>query len=356
MSSFVNLEHLGPEHLAAASKAIRNVISTEVAEFTFSQIVDGMPTLLSYLDFHSFLRDHPIGFHEALCDGPVEKTRQLRANFDLLSLTFDSRFLQTYQNSEFGSAMFELLLIELTAIACHQIAVGLYVVDDGAHKHSEHEKWLSEAISRVPEDRPYARRLLPPPTLFYHRSYKASDQYPNGIADMAGYWAEAKIFGGVVVFDRGESESEINSVWLHPNSRDAPATLFTPTETQYRAIVKFLLHTESEHDACPLPILATDENRPRYDPYDAFAYCHIFRNRYERKLCPPEKRRPRHKIRDLDWPEVADRWIVDSQWMTLARGEPINEAEIAAAKERMRNITPSSPCWVGPKPWETGGR
>lgn len=40
------------------------------------------------------------------------------------------------------------------------------------------------------------------PTLFMHGWYQAFEQYPHGVADMVGYWAEAQIFGGVVLFDR----------------------------------------------------------------------------------------------------------------------------------------------------------
>jgi hypothetical protein len=50
------------------------------------------------------------------------------------------------------------------------------------------------------------------PTVFYHGFYVAFDQYPNGLADVAGYGAEAKIFGGVVVFDRGPSGVEVSTV------------------------------------------------------------------------------------------------------------------------------------------------
>ena len=41
-----------------------------------------------------------------------------------------------------------------------------------------------------------------PTTLFCHPWYRDYDQYPNGIADSVGYWAEARILGGVVLFDR----------------------------------------------------------------------------------------------------------------------------------------------------------
>lgn len=40
------------------------------------------------------------------------------------------------------------------------------------------------------------------PTLFLHRNYQDFKQYPNEVADIVGYWAEAQIFGGVVLFDR----------------------------------------------------------------------------------------------------------------------------------------------------------
>jgi hypothetical protein len=47
------------------------------------------------------------------------------------------------------------------------------------------------------------------PSAFFHTSYTCFDQYPRGLVDVVGYWAEGQIFGGVVVFDRGETESEV---------------------------------------------------------------------------------------------------------------------------------------------------
>lgn len=34
--------------------------------------------------------------------------------------------------------------------------------------------------------------------------YSMSGRYPHGSLDVVGYWAETYIFGGVVVFDRGQ--------------------------------------------------------------------------------------------------------------------------------------------------------
>lgn len=44
---------------------------------------------------------------------------------------------------------------------------------------------------------------------FAHPVYQDAENYPRGFADIAGYWAESKIFGGVVLFDRGEREQEV---------------------------------------------------------------------------------------------------------------------------------------------------
>jgi hypothetical protein len=94
----------------------------------------------------------------------------------------------------------------MLADACHQIASYLYSLDDGVHKHSLYYAWRDSAepastVHRFPIHRA--------PTCFYLHSYQDFDQYPNGISDVVGYWAEAKILGGVMVFDRGESGTEV---------------------------------------------------------------------------------------------------------------------------------------------------
>ena len=35
---------------------------------------------------------------------------------------------------------------------------------------------------------------------FYHTNYKLFEEYPFGLLNVVGYWAEAEIFGGVVLF------------------------------------------------------------------------------------------------------------------------------------------------------------
>ncbi|ROW12575.1 hypothetical protein VMCG_00078 [Cytospora schulzeri] len=77
---------------------------------------------------------------------------------------------------------------------------------------SGHKK-IENQLARLPKDS-IDRMRLPPPTLFFNGRYVAYSQYPNGVADIVGYWAETETFGGVVVSDRGESDEEVSSVQL----------------------------------------------------------------------------------------------------------------------------------------------
>ena len=91
----------------------------------------------------------------------------------------------------------------------HQFAAWLYSQDLSRHKDDALGMW------RPSED---AGRYYPatyPTTLFCHPWYRDYDQYPRGIADSVGYWAEARILGGVLVFDRRDpevvSDAEVSS-------------------------------------------------------------------------------------------------------------------------------------------------
>lgn len=111
-----------------------------------------------------------------------------------------------------GSKAWKLRLLELCVIACHDIAVYLYQLDDGVHKHAEWSDWRDEKIASLPEDAPARERnKCGPPTPFYRNGYVKPDRFYNGLADVVGYWAEVRIFGGVVLFDRGETEDQVSN-------------------------------------------------------------------------------------------------------------------------------------------------
>ena len=40
-------------------------------------------------------------------------------------------------------------------------------------------------------------------TDFFHVCYSRLEEYPLGLLNVVGYWAESQLLGGVILFDRG---------------------------------------------------------------------------------------------------------------------------------------------------------
>ncbi|KAK4224907.1 hypothetical protein QBC38DRAFT_283397 [Podospora fimiseda] len=215
-----NLSILDDQHRTVFETALNRILASELAETTFAEILDGLPTQTTWFETHSREpADHPVFAleHHSLCPGILEKVKGFRQTFDPAQLTFSITVLEHFQQATPDTKQFKLRLIELLAVACHQIAVYLWNLYDGPHKHSDYEKWRDEAQDRPLHDPSNWYRPYIAPTPFYHRRYIDFDQYPNDIADIVGYWAEARIFGGVVVFNRGESGNE-NSISMDTNT------------------------------------------------------------------------------------------------------------------------------------------
>lgn len=86
----LSLEDLDVEHLQPFRRALFNVLSAPVAEFTFAQIVDGQPTSSVYADDHFFRDGLPVMQHDDLCPGSLERTQAFRSGLDILAFKFES--------------------------------------------------------------------------------------------------------------------------------------------------------------------------------------------------------------------------------------------------------------------------
>lgn len=90
------LDVLGNEHRNMLESAVRNVLSTEVAELVYAQILDGLPTEKSLRDGSDYVKDHPVHnlHHAEICPGYIDKAREFMNQFDLsqLQLDFKVRF------------------------------------------------------------------------------------------------------------------------------------------------------------------------------------------------------------------------------------------------------------------------
>ena len=95
----------------------------------------------------------------------------------------------------------------------------------------------------------------------------AYDQYPSGIADGVGFWAEVRIFGGVILFDRRRPEGDPDSVWLHPYRDGGTYRMCQLLDEQRLQFLEFL--TSETPDMKLLPILIDRRNTKREDPEEA---------------------------------------------------------------------------------------
>lgn len=82
----------GLEHQDALTRAINNILNTDIAETTLAQIVDGLPLADVAQDSKSPHppKGHPVYAHTELCAGVIEKTHELRQALNFGHLTFEA--------------------------------------------------------------------------------------------------------------------------------------------------------------------------------------------------------------------------------------------------------------------------
>lgn len=337
----ITLENLTTDHLNIFHRALLRVLGSELAIETFAQIVDGLPIAdVAWDRRHPGIGgdDHPIEAHESLCPGVKDKTSASLEQYDLHSLAFDPKLVQAYQDAPLTSKAFHTRLIELVVIALHQIAVDLFKRGD-LRSHTQQEIDTITSCVIVPPKSPavnpqdYAVTIPPRPTLFNHPYYVDLEIYPEGLADIVGYWAEDRIIGGIVLFDRkadprdprdrldeenqgtGEeaggqqnpAENNPPNIWLHPARDRVTDRICQLHDDQQENLVNYLLAAPGDTSS-PLPVLPHKGNRTRVDPATAHSHKLIFREYWDRKPATQElldylRRAPQN---ELDYPESRD--------------------------------------------------
>ncbi|KAH8198067.1 hypothetical protein TruAng_007739 [Truncatella angustata] len=234
-SEAISADSLGPEHYDALSKAIHQVLATDLAFETYAQIIDGLPLCdVAWNRYqHRLCQEHPINSHKSLCPGSIEKASSFQDAFTVY------------------------------------------------------------------------------------------EQYPNGVADMVGYWAEDRILGGVLLFDRtkdggngGVSGYEPN-VYLQSSRPKRTYLIYQLTDAQQQSLLDFLLlptppvplsersNPKTPAPSCPLPLSFSSENQVSIDPEFAVVKNNIYRDVWERP--PPRPYQGLIRDRDVvDTPGVGD--------------------------------------------------
>jgi hypothetical protein len=215
----ISVSSLAPEHLDVLVRALTNILSTSRAEFVFAQIIDGLPvhdTVGYQPSMNREIRKNLAPSQEAM-----NAVKQYRETMNMMSIQLEAKVrlvsfnviketdkfqkAQRYQDAAPGSLEFSLRLFELLAVSCHDIAALLYSTTQPGIRQDVQDP---EKQAKLLDDRE---------TNFMLGEYPDWQQYPKGVADMVGYWAEYHVFGGVMLFDRRESGFEVFALICHIN-------------------------------------------------------------------------------------------------------------------------------------------
>lgn len=81
------IDNLSTGHLATFKTAVCSILSTSLAEKTYAQIIDGLLTADTWLEYANF-RHELVEHHEELCVGVLEETNTFLAAFNPSILQF----------------------------------------------------------------------------------------------------------------------------------------------------------------------------------------------------------------------------------------------------------------------------
>ncbi|ERT00709.1 hypothetical protein HMPREF1624_01941 [Sporothrix schenckii ATCC 58251] len=296
--------NLHSSHHDVVRNALANILSSQVAQTTYGQILDGLPLASAAMDVYDgemVCVGHPlVDEHVALSSTVLSKINELRASVPIDTFQVDASTVLDFQAARPGSQTFQARLVELVARVIHAIAVWIYT------NHSPLRPKDDRLMAWRPEkgDLDWAYRKGYPPTLFVHPWYTAYDQYPDGVADGVGYWAEDRIFGGVVLFDRRGPDApdtiyedspvskavhlpkQLDAVYFHTNADNVTYRIYRLRTDQRQRLLHFLLSpadATASSTSCPLPIRGDDDNRVRIDPEEPMHETGIYRDLWERK-------------------------------------------------------------------------
>ncbi|KAG6355325.1 hypothetical protein INS49_003286 [Diaporthe citri] len=195
------------------------------------------------------------------------------------------------------------------------------------------------------------------PSLFFHKHYRDYDQYPDGVADIVGYWAETRIFGGVVLFDRRkpsqrEDHEDPDAIYFHSYADNITYRIWRLLDTQKKLLLDFLLsdndiNGQTNGAPNPFPILPDQNNLTRIDPEEPIRKTGIYRDPWERKPLSDRAGDPRmHRcaFNTMDYPSWADfkrsleraltrRYEIDDRREKEVEAE-MEEEELAAMSEQ----------------------
>ncbi|KAK6525092.1 hypothetical protein TWF694_005240 [Orbilia ellipsospora] len=182
----------------AAAGTIQMLLESARAQLVLSRIIAGPEMEPSLSGWQTSLVEPPKPPQEFISIYLEELQ-----GFVLESMPVDSKTLQQYQSGDHEGCYKRYRLLEIACTAIHFLAVRLY------------QKYHPQPPLEDPTADPYSQKPYPEIRHQKYFFYK-----PSGDMKAVGFWVEAQIFGGVILFDRGLSGDECKSVWLHGRTRE----------------------------------------------------------------------------------------------------------------------------------------
>jgi len=297
-------------HLDILVTAMRNVVSTTLAQETLAQIADGLPLAHVEKDRHfgpSYWRHPLLDQHTVLCPGVMDRLQTFLRQYDFSALALDLDSLDNYLHTDpdLTPELFTVRLVEMVALGIHRLAI---LVNDLLYHpvqnpwHDYLESWTPcveamEEGKHVEELGTQDRLWCAPVTFFYHRWYNNTMHYRDGYRDQIGYWAENRILGGVLLLDRSKGlwDPTNTDLYLHPDRADVPEEIFKLSAFQKRKLVELCMVGEAGQAPTldgpwTLPVLphtGRPDHRGRVSeavttPYVHLVHSMIFRDAFER--------------------------------------------------------------------------
>ncbi|KAE8311224.1 hypothetical protein BDV41DRAFT_542874 [Aspergillus transmontanensis] len=287
--SKISINDLASEHRQAFTQALHRVISSQPTQRALAQVVDGIPTRTDSNGWE-FVRAS-LKRKDDPSEESIETVKAFQNNFEVDTLEISSDVAQAYQDTSIGSRDFKLRLLEMVAISFHNIVAHIF-----------------QSFEADPDDWP-SRNRVPHPreaTWFYHSDYLDHDQYPLGISDVVGYWAERQVFGGVVLFDRGENDNKCHDAFIDPDDGYRIFKLLDDQLDQFSSLGAKTGLTDQNNGNVPPTLFQAEKRTRRIEPEEAMEM-HIYRHLYERRPKAEDNGRTQHKRRRLeDYPELGD--------------------------------------------------
>ena len=194
-----DLCELDVSKLQLLNKTPKAILKLEISQNAFAQIIDGEPTRRSYRENYASDWDSGISERDEPSEAAVRLYQEIVQKIDARQIMVDLNIIQAFQNAPHQTSAENLRLLEFVSTCLHSLAGMIY--------HSFH-----------PETNIFPDRNTHPFYLtrhywvdFFHVCFKRGWDYPYGLLNVIGYWIEAQIFGGVVLFERGTSGSDISS-------------------------------------------------------------------------------------------------------------------------------------------------